>query len=605
MMTTGISASSVQHYACDLLAMDSSIAHILKDHSQIPVVIDTLCRKLKHHVSLQGITSEKIQLAFLQSIAYHLTSIRMPNTLRDIGFIYINIQHLLLSGESSEKIAADFYSFCSNLQVTYKKIILAINHCNIENPLTKIITTLSMNEAWRIISLNHQPDYCTPFNLKEPSDAQLLALLKTYKSELEDYHHVSIPDETFSSALSMTTHYLTTQSCFDKALELLDSASSRASSSENLNFPGQTNSVSNATLAQVISSWTQIPLNNLHNNSFQSSKFIDALQRRVFGQEAAITSLSSTLQHAYIKLQKKTGPLCNFLLVGPDEVGKTTAAYSMAEHLFGNRNALFTMDLNVAHTSLTDIKVNNDVHHDISLFQAIQQTPYAIFLIANIQQTAIPTLTLLKSIFAHGYALDNAGNKYDFKHAIFVLTTTLGAERIAALTQMPTIVETNKSLDLMQLVLSEHSTDAGHHLNPHVSFQELSEELIPTLENYFSATLLQDLYIIPFSPLDYLALEKIMRSQVKLLAQHLEAQFGIELHYAPEIIKFLAHEAFWRKPQTKPIQKLLEQHLYSTVANELLMHAENKNRPKRLLIQLNEDGQLLRCETGSHLSSVF
>ena len=123
----------------------------------------------------------------------------------------------------------------------------------------------------------------------------------------------------------------------------------------------------------------------------------------------------------------------------------------------------------------------------------------------------------------------------------------------------------------------------------------------------FSSALLEHLHRT-FLPLDYAALEKVIRLKVKTLAKRLEANFGIELNYAPEVIKFLAHEALWRKPMSKPIEKLLEQHLFSAVANEILAHSEDKNRPRRLFLQLNENGQVLRCEfisaTGAMIYSM-
>jgi ATP-dependent Clp protease ATP-binding subunit ClpA len=288
--------------------------------------------------------------------------------------------------------------------------------------------------------------------------------------------------------------------------------------------------------------------------------------------------------------------LCSFLLAGQAEVGKKTMAYVMAEHLFGNRNALFHISLNETYRSITDIKIISEEQHGVSLLNAIQQTPYAVILIENVDQIPSATFNLLfNNILTYGYAFDEHGKKYDFRQSIFVVTTTLGSERIAMLTQSPPVYETGKTMDLIQLVLNEHPS-AAPQVHAHLSPQELCEEILPTLEGYFSPAILQHFNIIPFLPLDYASLEKIMRLKVKVLAKRLETHYGIELSYAPEVIKFLAHEALWRKPNAKPLNKLLEQYLYSAVSNEILAYADDKNRPRRLVLQLNDDGQLLRCE---------
>lgn len=599
--------SLFQTYTFDLLASEKNSAHALKEHPQIALIIDTLSRKENHHVSLTGIQSEKVQLALLESIALHLTDGNAPQTLRNVDFIYFDAARLASNSEEPAILAQEFKEFCAELQTTDKRIVMAVNQFHPADPFGKLLQTILRDGHWRLIVLDDKeprPGF-TSIKLSQPFESQLVALLKTFKSEIENFHHVLIPEETFASALSMAMHYLPSLSCFDKALDLLDSAAARASAMERNDPTGQFKPlVTSATLALVISSWTQIPITHLHNNAFQTAKFVEALQRRIFGQDSAINSMASVLQHACIKIQEKSGPLCSFLLVGPAEVGKTTAAHTIAEHLFGHKGALLRVNLGENCEAIGDVKIMSDENKGISLLSAIQQIPYAVVLIENIHQAPAAAFNLFKNIFTHGFAVDEQGNKYDFSHAIVVITTTLGSERITALIQAPEIHETNKTLDLMQLVLNEHPHDDNpihHQLSP----QELYDELLPTLEGYFPSSLLQHLHIIPFLPLDYAALEKVIRLKVKSLARRLEMNFGIELNYAPEVIKFLAHEALWRKPSSKPIEKLLEEHLYQAVANEILAHAEDKNRPKRLFLQLNESGQVLRCEFISAMGATI
>lgn len=423
-------------------------------------------------------------------------------------------------------------------------------------------------------------------------------LLKSYKQQVENFHNVLIPDESFASALSLATHYLPNQNSFNHALELLDSAAARATALESHDISGQFKPVvTNSTLTDVISSWTHIPLSHLHNNVFQSTRFIETLQRQLVGQDAAIKMIGLILQHACINLQEKTGPLCSFLLAGPAEVGKTEVVYAMTQHLFGHKEALLKVNLFDTLTTISDVKIITGINesHNIRLLDAIEQTPYAVVLLNNIHQAPVSTLNLFKNIFMQGYAFDESGKKYDFSHAIIVMTTTLGADRINALMQTPTDLDSSKTIDLMHLVLNENPQSPPASIS-HLSPQELGEELVPALEEYFSAALLPHLNIVPFLPLEYAAFEKIIRGKVKSLIKHLDVHFGIELNYAPEVVKFLAHEAMWRKPQSKPLEKVLEEHLYSCVAHEILGHADDKNRLKRLSLQLNDNGNLLRCE---------
>ncbi len=97
-------------------------------------------------------------------------------------------------------------------------------------------------------------------------------------------------------------------------------------------------------------------------------------------------------------------------------------------------------------------------------------------------------------------------------------------------------------------------------------------------------------------PLNNIALEKIIRAKLNKLTQHLEFNFGIELNYSTDIIKFLTHLAFDKHENTQAIEKLFEQQVYASIAHEMVARLEDKNRLKRLTLQLNESGHALRCE---------
>jgi ATP-dependent Clp protease ATP-binding subunit ClpA len=379
----------------------------------------------------------------------------------------------------------------------------------------------------------------------------------------------------------MAKHYLSSDCCLDKAFSVLDSAAARASSQEVSETSLHKSFVTHSHLTQVIANWTGIPFSHLQNNKFQNAKFIDALRRSIMGQDAAIQAIGSLLQMSCLKLNKKPGPLCSLLLIGEHGVGKTTFAYAMKEHLFGQSNALITIDFP------SSIDYNN-------LLTAVRQTPYCILLIENIEHLNQHTLHLVTEIVAKGHVFDAQKNKIDFSQAIVIITTTLGAKCISGIHE--TIPEKNKTVDLMQLVLNEQLQDPTTQAEHPLSQQQMNEEIQVELANYFPSELLNHVNVVPFIPLDYSALEKIIHAKLKTLVRRLEANFGIELNYAPEVIKFLAHEALWQKTNSKSLEKLLEQHLYSCVSHEILAHSDDKNKPKNLLLQLNECGQLLRCE---------
>ena len=582
---------------------------VLKDHSRIPAIIDILIRRERHHVLLTGSVSEKMNHALMEALVLQLTDTHTPKSIRNAQMIYIDAAKLATQEIILELHARDFTALREEIRDSKKCIILAINRLHtlrsveLHTYLDKLMKSVLNDNQWRVVlfaSQEHLLPNFTALQLDPSSHHDLLKLLKSLRSELENFHQVVIPDETLTSALSLATHYLPGFSRIDEAAELLDSSAARASANEQSDTSGSHKPVvTNNLLAQVVSSRTHIPVSHLHNNQFQAAQYIPAMRQCIYGQDAAIALIGSLLQNACVKLHKKSGPLCNFLLVGPTDVGKAESAFAMADHLFGHAGALLRVNLcNTHHTSINDIKIISESRENriVSLLEAIAQTPYAVVLIEEINQAPADILELFNEILIHGYTVDADGTQYDFRNAIIVMTTTLGTEAICQLMQAPAQQETSKSVDLMQLVLNKNLNDANSHNQHQISSEEICNEIIPALETYFPSTLLQCLNIIPFIPLEYSALEKIVLLKIKLLAKQLDVKFGIELNYASEVVKFIAHEVLLYKATSQSLAQLLEQHLYSCVAQEILAHTENKNRSKRLTLQLNNNGQLLRCE---------
>jgi ATP-dependent Clp protease ATP-binding subunit ClpA len=603
-------------YAKHLLPSDNKTQAdlSLKDHAQIPLLIDTLCRQKNHHLLIIKSLAETFNDSVIETLAQHLTTDNTPKILQDAHCIYFDVTAFMLSAETVDDIENDFRILLGDTRIHNKRMIFVMNQLEPllnSDPQTpvgtfgRLLKSTLINEQWRLIALTNHTTYqhaqqkniflkdlFTTIKMNEPSETEALAILKNYRAELENFHNVTISEETLPSAMSLASTYLAGSSSLDKALELLDSAAARANSLPQPDLTDQKPIITSIHLAQVVSSWTQIPMSHLQNNKFQMSKLVGALQRHIFGQDSAVQNIAVILQNACIKLHKKSGPLCSFMLAGPPSVGKATLAYTLAEHLFGNNNALLRVNLNKTTQTLSDLTVTTGLHNErcMSLLNAIEQTPYAIIFFENIDQFSNEINTIIKNILTQGYVLDAHENKYDFRHAIIIISTTLGADKITSL--MQATHEKHKQIDLMQLVFNDHVSEGSQHIPGH----EIIEKILPELTLHFSAELLQKINVITFLPLDYTSLEKIMYNKLKFLAKRLDQNFGIELSYAPEIIKFLAHEALWQNAKTKSFDKLLEQQLYACVSHEILSHIEAKNKPKRLMLQLNDNGQLLRCE---------
>ncbi len=572
----------------------------LKNHPQIPLIIDSLSRYNRHHLAFISHSSDKIHQAFIEAVAEHIQTETTPKSLRNSPVMYFDAMRFLTTSIGKDKMAHDFQTLTAELKNKNQRIIFAINQLDLLTMndsnaihLSQMIKEILLCDEWRIILFISEKNTLKKStiehlfsitHLAKLNKDEQITLLKNNCFSLENFHHAMISDEVIHQAYTMATHYLPGDCDFNKTFELLDSAAARANLPDRHEHSESKSVVTPHFLMQVISHSTEVPVTHLQNTQFQAQKFIETLRKNIFGQDAAINMMASLLQNACIKLQDNSGPLCNFLLVGPQDAGKTEMAYAMAEHLFGHRQAVLHVNLE-----------NTDTHW----LSAVQEKPYAIVLMENMDRMSHETFYLIKDIFTQGYLIDAENNQYDFRHTIIIATTRMASDQMddATLSQSEKHPKTDlMQLDLMQLVLNEHVHDPLQQNTAWPSPHELCDVLMPKLTEHFPEPLLQTFNIIPFIPLDYAALEKIIKAKIKMLARRLQKSFSIELSFAPEVVKFLAHEALWRKGNSKSLDKLLEQHLYSTVTHEILLHAEDKDRSKRLVIQLNESGHLLRCE---------
>src|SRR5262249_32009672 len=122
-MTTSIFTT----YSRDLSAYDENTALALKDYQQLPVIMDVLSRKDNHHLALSGTSSPKIQLAILESLAFHLTETSVPKALRGMKFIYFDAKRFASQTDNLEKTTQEFFHFYEDMRYAQQRFIFAIN----------------------------------------------------------------------------------------------------------------------------------------------------------------------------------------------------------------------------------------------------------------------------------------------------------------------------------------------------------------------------------------------------------------------------------------------------------------------------------------------
>lgn len=600
-----------KHFSAQRIKKQNNIP--FQQHPQFPMLIDILSRKDNHHAILHVDFAPKMYPAFFEALTLHLCDGHTPENLRGCDVIFVDIHHPILTPAKQKSLEHEFQRLYTLLEQSNKHIIFALMHVEaisnvdqIENDFLRAqLEDLIEHPHCRFILLTkskdiyHLDNQFTFLPLKGPTEADVLTILKHQRDELEQYHHVIIADDILTYAYSLAERYLCTNNTLEKALTLLDSSAARASATENADQSQQIQPVVTIiTLTNVLSDWTQIPASHLQLSKFKLGEFTQGMQQRIFGQDAAISVIGHELQQAQARLQQKYAPFCSFLLAGPTHSGKETSALAMVDQLFKQLNVLFYMQApSPSLNSIADIKVQRCLDKQfLSLKDVIRQTPYAVILMENIESAAPVVINGLHEILTTGY-LDASGIQYNFRQCILMLTTSLGSERLFELAKLFSPEVDDENLDLMQLVMNEQKQSTKK-IGCDLTSAELIDAILPELSAKLSPHFCQHLHIVPFLPLSKIAVEKIVRLKLKVLGKQLDSRYKIELGYAPEVVSFLAKEALVKYDTHHHMietDAAIKQ-LYFTVEQAIVSQADNKNRSNQLFLQLNETGQILRCD---------
>lgn len=582
-----------------------------KDHVQFPTIVDILSRKNNHHIILNSDFSPNFHLYFIEALVQYLTNENIPDSIRNVDIIYLDLTNIECIKNKLKNIEKDFLNLIETLDTADKFLLFVLpdttllSQDSVQNDsyrfLQQQFNILFTHSKCRFMAFSNHPKEKKPLNpqfysltISGLNEVDVITILKLQCIELENFHHVLIPEELLRYAYSLAERYLCTTNPLEKALLLLDSSAGRIAETKRLDNDRLKPALSTSALTTVLSGWTQIPAANLQLHKFKYHEFIQHMQQKIFGQDYAISLLGSELQKSLYSLQKSDGPLCSFLFAGSEHSGKNSTAIALAEQLFSQLNVLYYVQPTyLSSNSFNGLKLQRySDKHCIPLKNLIQQMPYAIIIFENIDKASPAVLNGLQEVLSTGYFHDLDGKQYNFRQSIFILTTTIGSNRLVEIAKSFMTKDIAQGLDLMQLIMNEKKYAFS---NPHYSAQEIADEITTDLINYLP--LCEFLHIVPFLPLNLSAVEKVVQTKLKSLGRQLEASNGIEFSYAQEVIRYLANETIKKKEANNfiSIDQNLKQ-LYFVVEQALFNQGDSKTRSNQLYLQLNETGQILRCE---------
>ncbi len=327
--------------------------------------------------------------------------------------------------------------------------------------------------------------------VRESSEEETIDILQGLRTRYESHHKVRYTEEALKAAVTLSKRYITDHFLPDKAIDLIDEAGARARlrvftippelkflkmrlesvkaekelavrnqdyekaadlkeeerklereyrekyQEWKIGVDSKIVTVTEEDIAEVVSSWTGIPLKKLEETESEKLlKLEDALHQRIVGQDEAIKAVATAIRRARSGLKDPRRPIGVFLFLGPTGVGKTELAKALAEHLFGDEAALVRFDMSeymerFAMSRLIGAPPGYVGYEEGgSLTEKIRRRPFSVILFDEIEKAHPDIFNLLLQIMDEGRLTDSQGREVDFRNTIIIMTSNLGGEII-------------------------------------------------------------------------------------------------------------------------------------------------------------------------------
>lgn len=396
-----------------------------------------------------------------------------------------------------------------------------------------------------------------PVTVNEPTAAETLRILKGLRPRYEQHHGLVIPDAVLASAVELAGRYLPQRRFPDKAVDLMDEAAAltRTTHKAGTPFPwqrGWKGEVTPQTVARVVALWTGIPVEELTLGERERlAKLEGELRRAVVGQPRAVHAVAQAVRRGRLGLQDPHRPAGSFLFLGPTGVGKTQLCRTLAKELFGSEERLVRFDMSEytdKHTAarLVGAPPGYVGYEDGgTLVEQLRRQPYSVLLFDEVEKAHPGVLDLLLQILEEGSLTDGQGRKADFRSAVVVLTSNLGANKLGD-----------------KAVAMGFGGAEGE--------QRRRDAALAAARDFFRPELLGRLdEIVLFDPLDLTAMTSIAQT---LLAQSGErlSRHGVRLELPPQEVEELARQAAKEGAGARPLRRLIARAVEDRAACGLL-----------------------------------
>ena len=622
-------------------AVEGKLDPIVGRAEEIQRVIQILSRRSKNNPCLIGEPGVG-KTAIVEGLAQKINSGDVPEILKNKRVVTIDISGMVAGakyrGDFEERIkkalgevkkAGDVILFIDEIHTIVGAGAAegAIDAANILKPMLargeiQLVGATTISEYRKYIEKDAALERrFSPVTVNEPNIKDTITILKGIRDKYEAHHNVKITDEAIEAAVNLSVRYINDRFLPDKAIDLIDEASSKArlntytepeelrqmkeeidrlskdkeeavrsqkfekaaslrDDEKNLREKYKQEedkwknkntktivTITEENIADVIALWTGIPASKITEDENERLRRLeDNLHERVIGQNEAVEAVSRAIRRGRVGLKDPKRPIGSFLFLGPTGVGKTELSKALAESLFGDESAMIRIDMSEYMEPHSVSKLIGSPPGYVGfeeggqLTEKIRRKPYSVILFDEIEKAHPDVMNMLLQVLDDGRLTDSNGRTVNFKNTVIIMTSNVGAR----------LITDKKSLGFSK---------ENENNDEQKEYENTKKEVMAELKKDFRPEFLNRIdEIIVFHKLNDDEISKIIDIMLKEVKERLSKQ-KYEIEFTPEVKELISSKGidktFGARPLKRTIQNLVEDRIAEAILDGKVLKGKN------------------------------